>query len=60
MRLIFILSGAVTQEGKPESARKREENREGVMEPWVKYWLVQSRVKALQQQAYIIFSHMTQ
>lgn len=45
--------------GKPESARKREENRKGVMDPWVKYRLVQSRVKALQQQTYIIFSHMT-
>lgn len=24
--------------GKPESARKTEENKKGVMEPWVKYW----------------------
>lgn len=46
--------------GKPQSARMREENRKGVMEPWGKYWSVQSRVKTLQQQAYIIFSHMTQ
>lgn len=38
MRLIFILSGAVTQEGNhrvPERDRKIEKR---VMEPWVKYW----------------------